>query len=460
MTLEATIEAQTNRYHRNLNPVLWNGMELKEEVRSALLGAGNNFIASWGFSIPVKDIVLTGSNASFSWTIFSDCDVHVIVDMAGVDKADKKFVEEFLKVKKQLWNARRKVKVRGYPVEVYAQDTTELLIAQGVFSLMNDKWVRKPTRTMIAKPNMLAVKSKVEDFTNQINDAIVQGNEETLMDIVRRLSEFRKAGLASKGEYSTENIAFKTLRNDGTIKKLRDAIEDTTDRKLTLESTVPRKGFHIKGYDPDKPSPKHYGPHVKLVWYDRHGKHWSGAWHDAEGNQVGDGEHWHTKKEVYSALDDKPPKFEESVELEEKTAAHKKRRSKSSKPTKKYHYVNRHKGPHSKAGGLSSTTRWKKHRTAKLWAWKRSRFSKISRERAASNKNVDRRTYMAARNLTYKTVLGKRKKSKLPFGERGRAERTAKRVYKLNVRAPESRLKYKYRRRDTSRHSGVSFKNP
>ena len=67
---------------------------------------------------------------------------------------------------------------------------------------------------------------------------------------------------------------------------------------------------------------------------------------------------------------------------------------------------------------------------------------------------------MAARALTYKAILGKRKKSKLPYGERGYRERTAKRVYKLNIRAPESRLKFKYRRKDTTKRSGVSYKNP
>lgn len=445
MTLESTIEAQTNQYHRTLNPVLWNILDLKEDVRNALLVVANDFIASWGFDIPVKDIVLTGSNANYNWTVFSDCDIHVIVNMSGVPKADKGFVTEFLKAKKQLWNEKRKVKIKGYPVEVYAQDTAELLIAKGVFSLQTNEWIKKPNRSIPPKPNMLAVKSKVEDFTNMIDDAIMQGNELSLVDIVRRISEMRKAGLAAKGEFSTENLAFKVLRNDGTIAKLRAAIDEMTDKKLTLES-------HIRIGGNNAPEPKHQGPHSKEVWYDRKQRMWAGHWKDAGGNQVGEVEHAPHKHIVHKNLDASPPKLEESD--------HRKSPKYHKGTAKKYHFVNRHKGPKHSEGGLSSSSRWKKRRVAKMWAWKRSRFSKLSREKPGAEKTISHRTYMAARNLTYKAILGKRSKSKLPYGERARVERTAKRVYKLNVKNPENRNRYKYRRRDTTERSGVSYKNP
>lgn len=372
----STVEAQTIAYHSILNPVIWSGMDLKDDVRAALLKVADQFTSTWGFDIAVKDVVLTGSNCSYNWNAYSDLDLHIIADMSAVGSAHKSFVTEYLKIKKQLWNQNHKIKVKGYIVEVYAQDSKELLIASGVFSLTDNKWVKKPSRSVPPKPNAMAVKAKVNDFTEQIDTAIKQGNELSMMAIVQRLSDLRKSGLQTKGEFSTENLTFKTLRNTGAIARLRAAIEDTTDRKLTLEAV------------------SHRGPKAKPF------------------------------------------------------------------KAKKKKYVSKHKGPSSKEGGLSSADRWKKRRVAKMWAWKRSRFSRLGREKPASQKGIEHRTYTAARRLTYKDILGKVKKSSLPYGARRRVEKTAARVYKINVRNPESRNTYKYRRRDTSKRSGVSYKTP
>lgn len=426
---QTTVEAQTLTYHGILNPVLWSGMMLKDDVRAALIAVANEFTATWGFDIAVQDVVLTGSNCSYNWNAYSDLDLHIIADMSSVSAAHKDFVSEYLKIKKQLWNEHRKIKIKGYTTEVYAQDSDELLIASGVFSLTHNRWVKKPSRSIPPKPNAMAVKAKVDDFTSQINDAIQQDNVLSMVAILKRLADLRKSGLQTKGEFSTENLAFKTLRNTGAIARLRAAIEDSTDKKLTLEST----------------------DHKKDVWYDRKTRLWTGLRKDKDGNQVGDTEHAPDKVTAHKNLDSNPPKLKESSHHGPKAKPYK---------AKKRKYISKHQGPKPHSDGLSSTDRWKKRRVAKLWAWKRARFARLSREKPASEKAVSHRTYMAARNITYKEILGKRRKSKLPYGERARAERQAKRVYKVQIKNPETRNRYKYRRSDTSRHSGVSYKTP
>ena len=46
----------------------------------------------------------------------------------------------------------------------------------------------------------------------------------------------RKSGLAEVGEFSTENMAFKLLRNDGSIDKLKKLKKEKVDKQLSLES--------------------------------------------------------------------------------------------------------------------------------------------------------------------------------------------------------------------------------
>ena len=48
------------------------------------------------------------------------------------------------------------------------------------------------------------------------------------------LSKLRKTGLEREGEFSVENIAFKVLRAEGWIEKLRQHVYDLEDRRLSL----------------------------------------------------------------------------------------------------------------------------------------------------------------------------------------------------------------------------------
>jgi len=51
-----------------------------------------------------------------------------------------------------------------------------------------------------------------------------------------RITNMRKAGLERAGEWSTENLVFKKLRNLGVIDKLTDKIRELEDQELSLES--------------------------------------------------------------------------------------------------------------------------------------------------------------------------------------------------------------------------------
>ena len=62
-----------------------------------------------------------------------------------------------------------------------------------------------------------------------------------------------------------------------------------------------------------------------------------------------------------------------------------------------------------------------------------------------------------ARHKLYKNILQGREKTKVPYGERRRAERTYRRVYNTQADKPQTRTRWKYRRKDTRRHSGVKF---
>ena len=49
----------------------------------------------------------------------------------------------------------------------------------------------------------------------------------------------RKAGLERAGEWSTENLVFKILRNLGMIDQLAEKIRELEDQELSLEQAKP-----------------------------------------------------------------------------------------------------------------------------------------------------------------------------------------------------------------------------
>ena len=70
---------------------------------------------------------------------------------------------------------------------------------------------------------------------------------ESLMEKIRKL---RRAGLESEGEYSVENLAFKTLRNTGYLTKLSDLKREAYDAMMSIEEKMDNpcwKGYEMVG---------------------------------------------------------------------------------------------------------------------------------------------------------------------------------------------------------------------
>ena len=223
-------------YHDTLNPKLWDGDKLQPEVREKLLTIANAFQDY--LSIPnltVEDIVITGSNANFNWTEHSDVDLHLIVNLDKLKKVPKEIVPDLLKAKRTLWADEHDITLKGMPVEVYAQDDREPHVSSGVFSVKSNKWIKEPTHE-IPTVNDSAVKVKAADLINQIDKILSGKRNPSLVDkFKKKLVKLRKAGLAKAGEFSTENLVFKILRDKGYIDKATKYEQDAINAELSMD---------------------------------------------------------------------------------------------------------------------------------------------------------------------------------------------------------------------------------
>ena len=236
------------RFHSRLNPRLWDGREqIKPEVREALLKIAADFQEFLGVpDLQVRDITVSGSNASYTYTPHSDIDLHLIVDIPEL--YDPVFRELF-NAKKYQYNDLHNITVRDADVELYVQPADEDVISQGEYSLKNNKWIQVPRRKR-ADINDAAVRNKYEDLKQRIENSIHSG--QGAEELMKKIRTMRQAGLDEHGEFSAENLAFKMLRSQGYIEKLANARSAAHARELSLDEQErlkkkPRRSYGYSG---------------------------------------------------------------------------------------------------------------------------------------------------------------------------------------------------------------------
>jgi hypothetical protein len=219
--------------NRNLNPKLWDGDRLKPEISDKLKRIARAFEEFVGIDLEVVDYTVTGSNANFTWTAYSDLDLHLIIPGTPTDEQ-----RELFNAKKALWAEQHNITIKGLPVETYVQGEDEPHHSTGVYSILKDQWLTKPKKV---KPDVddAAVEAKKDSIMRTIETAILSRDLAQLRTVKERITKMRRAGLERAGEWSVENLVFKILRNLGVIDEITEKIRELEDQELSLEQAQP-----------------------------------------------------------------------------------------------------------------------------------------------------------------------------------------------------------------------------
>lgn len=232
------VDVSSLQYHDDLNDLIWDGNnKMKDDIRKQLLKISKNFIEFSDLeNIKFKDIILTGSMANYNYSEFSDLDIHIVMDYNQISN-NEEFADEFLRMKKQIWNERFPIQIKGHDVEMYYQDSDEIHHSTGTYSLMNDEWINEPTKKVI-NIDTDTIKEKSAQLMYEIDDLSKISNSNTFLKEYTKLKDkikkMRQSGLEKNGEFSIENLTFKILRNTGYLEKLRDMKEDYLTKELSL----------------------------------------------------------------------------------------------------------------------------------------------------------------------------------------------------------------------------------
>ena len=233
-----------------LNPEFWHNSMLDSRIRLKLMDLADDFIDTLNIRwVKPEDVVVTGSMANYNWNDFSDVDVHVIMDYSKVYK-DKDFVKSYFDAKKNLWKEEHpRLKVFGFPVEMYVEDSKNPSKAGGVYSLNKNEWLTKPKEMDADEVDYNKIERKAVDIMDDVDELVgklknekdlkkcdvVSGKLDKLFDKLK--SERKKALNTKERELSPWNLIWKILRAEGYLDKIVNAINSNYDRQNSVNET-------------------------------------------------------------------------------------------------------------------------------------------------------------------------------------------------------------------------------
>lgn len=221
-----------------LNPEIWENEKLDSEIREELLQLANDYFNDLDLgSVKLDDIIFTGSLANYNWSKYSDFDLHLVFNFEDVNE-DVNLVRKYLDAVEKSWKLQHDIKLRGYDVEIYCQDSNQEHISTGIYSLINDEWIEKPSKEDF-EPDEELIRKKASIYMKTINELESDFEKGKLYDelepkikkLWKKIKDGRQAGLDREGEFSIENLVFKLLRRNGYIERFMDLKRKSYDKQ-------------------------------------------------------------------------------------------------------------------------------------------------------------------------------------------------------------------------------------
>lgn len=226
----------------SLSGKIWDKEVLDSKVRLRLLDIADDFVdflhLDWA---KPKDILLTGSICNFNWSDKSDIDVHVVYDFGDID-SNTELVSQYVKAKKNEWNENHSnLTIYGFAVELYVENSTDITVSKGIYSLEKNKWLSTPKRNELhlsSQDDIKDISAELMTMIDELAECASQSSDnyelrainEQIEKLISYITSLRKKALNSGGEMSVGNIAYKALRREGYLDRLYDLANEVYDK--------------------------------------------------------------------------------------------------------------------------------------------------------------------------------------------------------------------------------------
>lgn len=258
--------------HDELNPVLFDGEELKPEIKEAIQKIAQAFVDDLKedeIKFDLKDIVLLGSNVSYNYTKDSDLDIHLIADSKALE-CPEQLTDKLYGAYRSIFNKNYPITIKGIPAEIYVELDEPRAKSNGIYSL-NSGWIKKPVQQDIPDLDREAFDKLFTEWEDryfdlvggkeleepefvetetELEESIVASLQESLYDDIDKfitdIYELRKTSIANDGEFGLGNLVFKEMRNLGYLDNLKELKRQERAKELSLEQLKEATSSDIK----------------------------------------------------------------------------------------------------------------------------------------------------------------------------------------------------------------------
>jgi predicted nucleotidyltransferase len=236
--LTVSILNEALEVHDTLNPAIWDGDVLKEDVEGAIKEIVEKYVAdSEILSMDdIIDIELLGSNASYNYTENSDLDIHLVVNMESLS-SDPSLVQIACNAERALFNKAYEITIKGIEVELYVEDVKASTASNGIFSVTKSEWIKKPEQLNI--PDVTedeAYLGLLDTWMVRAKKAMNSESQKDVQSFINELYNLRRTSIMVGGEFAHGNLVFKEIRNSGLLQELKELVNKLASRELSLES--------------------------------------------------------------------------------------------------------------------------------------------------------------------------------------------------------------------------------
>ena len=218
-----------------LNRKLFNENDmLYPEVRQKLLEIVSYFVDNAELNIDVLDIYLLGSNASYNYNEHSDIDLHIVTNFENYD-APIDLVSTLFNSLKSNFNNNYDIKIKDLEVELYIEDVNTSTTSNGIYSVLNNNWIKFPVKDNVETPDVSDAASKL---VAKCNDVLQNGDYNDVSNTINQLYMIRKNSILVDGEYGLGNLIFKHIRNIGLLQGLKNKQKELKQDDLSLKEKI------------------------------------------------------------------------------------------------------------------------------------------------------------------------------------------------------------------------------
>lgn len=221
-------------YNNNttLNPILWENNKLKPQVRDKIIELVDAFQNTLDIPLKILDTNIVGSNASYNYNNNSDVDIHIITNFEQYGYPEE-LVQAAMQSFKTNFNNKLNVKYGGFNVELYIEDVNSSPQSNGIYSVMEDKWIKEPKKL---EPIEVDLEPEYSQCTEQIDELLNDSNvqSEDITEFIDRIYVLRRNSLLKDGEFGKGNLIFKKLRNEELLDKLKEKKNELLSKELSI----------------------------------------------------------------------------------------------------------------------------------------------------------------------------------------------------------------------------------